>query len=143
MKRSEEEQGVRLVRYCKGVLLGGGGALLVCLAFLLLASAGISRGLIDPGLRTQLTVVGCVLGSFCGGLFAVRHCPGRSLLAGLAVGAVLFMLQLTLGLLTYDTMSFENGGLGLLCGALCGGAAAGVLGGGRHTARRGKKRRVR
>ncbi len=31
---------------------------------------------------------------------------------GLAVGAVLFLLQLTLGLLLYDTITPENGGIG-------------------------------
>ena len=143
MRKSEEEQGARLLRYCKSILLGGGTAFLICLAFLFLAAVGVSQGILDPGLQERLTVVGCVLGSFTGGLLAVRSCKGRGLFVGLAVGAVLFLLQLTLGLLLYDTMTPENGGLGLLCGALCGGAAAGILGGGRRGSGRGGKRRRR
>ena len=143
MRKAEEEQGARLLRYCKSILLGGGAAFLICLAFLFLAAGGVSQGFLDPGLQERLTVVGCVLGSFAGGLFAVRRCKGRGLFVGLAVGAVLFLLQLTLGLLIYDTMSLENGGLGLLCGALCGGAAAGILGGGKRSSGRGGKRRRR
>ena len=42
----------------------------------------------------------------------------------LAVGGVLFLLQLTAGLLLFETAAFENGGIGLLFGDLCGGAAA-------------------
>ena len=59
-------------------------------------------------------------------------------LAGLAAGGVLFLLLLTIGLLLFDGMSVEHGGLGLLSGSLCGGAAAGLLG-----ARPKKKKRKR
>ena len=143
MRKAEEEQGARLLHYCKSILLGGVAAFFVCLAFLLLAAVGVSQGFLDPGLQERLTVVGCVLGSFAGGLLAVRSCKGRGLFVGLAVGAVLYLLQLTMGLLLYDTMTLENGGLGLLCGALCGGAAAGILGGGKRSSggRGGKRRR--
>ena len=130
MHKTEEEQGARLMRYCKAVLVGGALAFLICLAFLFAASIGISRGLLEAKLQYQLAVVACVLGSFVGGFLAVRACPHRGLFVGLAVGGVLFLLVLTLALLFFDSMSFENGGLGLLCGALCGGAAAGILGGG-------------
>lgn len=143
MRKNEEEHGARLMRYCKAVLLGGGAAFSICMVFLFLASVGISQGLLDGSLRYQLAVVGCVLGSFCGGLLAVRRGPARGLLVGLAAGAVLFLLQLTLALLIYDAVSFENGGLGLLCGALCGGAAAGILGGGKGGSPKSKKRRPR
>ena len=145
MRKNEEEQGAKLLQYGKAVLFGGGVAFVICLLCLLLASVGISRGLLSAGLRTQLVVIACVAGGFCGGLFAVRQCPARGLIVGIAVGGVLFLLQLTLGLLLYDTLSPENGGLGLLCGALCGGAAAGILGGGgrRPSYAKGKKRRKR
>lgn len=144
MRKNEEEQGAMLLRYGKAVLLGGAAAFAVCLVFLLLAALGISQGLLDAGLRYQLTVVGCVLGSFCGGVLAVRRCPARGLFVGLAVGAVFFLLELTLAFLLYDTVSFENGGLGLLFGALCGGAAAGILGGeGKGRSGKAKKRRGR
>ena len=129
MRKNEEDQGAKLVRYVLGVLMGGGVALLACFLFLLLASVGISRGLVGEGLMYQMTIVGCVLGGFAGGMTAVRRCGSRALIVGLLTGAVLFLLMLTAGLLFFDAASPEEGGLGLLCGALCGGAAAGILGG--------------
>ena len=41
---------------------------------------------------------------------------------------VFFLLLLTVGVLLFESMSLEAGGLGLLCGGLCGGAAAGLMG---------------
>lgn len=142
MRKGEEDQGTILLRYGKAILIGGVVGFATCLLFLLLAALGVSRGLIGGELRYQLTVVGCVLGGFVGGMFAVRSCPARGLFVGLAVGCALFLLQLTLGLLIYKNASLENGGVGLLCGALCGGAAAGILGsGGRKTTKKKKGRR--
>lgn len=129
MRKNEEDQSAKLVRYVMDVLLGGAVALLVCFLFLLAASFGISRGWLGEKLMYQLTIVGCVLGGFIGGVVAVGRCRSRTLIVGLLVGAVLFLLMLTVGLLFYDSIAPEEGGLGLLCGALCGGAAAGILGG--------------
>lgn len=141
MRKGEEDQGTMLLRYGREVLLGGGLALATSLILLFLTAAAISKGLLSAGLREQVTVVACVLGSFSGGLFAVRRCPARGLFVGLTVGAVLFLLQLTLGLLIYEAPSLENGGLGALCGDLCGGAAAGILaGGGKRRAPKKKHR---
>ncbi len=128
MRKSEEEQGAKLLHYGKFILLGGIGAFAISLAVLFLAAVGISQGLLDAGLQYQFAVVACVLGGFVGGMFAVRNCSARGLFIGLSVGGVLFLLQLTMGLLLYDSFSLESGGVGLLCGALCGGAAAGILG---------------
>lgn len=130
MRKSEEDQGKLLLRCGKLILLGGLTAFLMCTAFLFLVSVGISEGLIGMNLQYRLTVVICVLSSFLGGIMAVRQCPGRGLLVGVAVGGVLFLLQLSMGLILYDTFSLENGGIGLLCGGLCGGAASGILSGG-------------
>lgn len=141
MRKGEEDQGTVLLRYGKAILLGGAVGFLSCVLFLLLASFGVSRGLIGAELRYQLTVVGCVLGGFIGGVFAVRGCRGRGLFVGLAVGGAHFLLQLTLGLLIYKDVSMESGGVGLLCGALCGGAAAGILSGGSRKTSKSKKRR--
>jgi len=141
MRKGEEDQGTMLLRYGREVLLGGGLALAVSLLLLFLAAVGVSRGLLGAGLREQIAVVACVLGSFGGGLFAVRRCPARGLFVGLAVGAVLFLLQLTLGLLIYDAPSLENGGIGILFSDLCGGAAAGILAGGGKRRAPKKKRR--
>lgn len=145
MRKNEEDQGTMLLRYGKAVLLGGAVAFAVSLILLFLAAAGVSGGLLDGALRYQLAVISCVLGSFSGGVFAVRLSPARGLFVGLAVGAVLFLLQLTVSLLLYGGLSVESGGVGLLFGALCGGAAAGILSGGGKRKRPGmtKKRRNR
>ncbi len=141
MRKGEEDQGTMLLKYGKAILLGGAAACLIWVGVLVLTAVGISRGALGAELRYQITVVGCVLGGFAGGLFAVRRCPGRGLFVGVAVGAVLFLLQLTLGLLIYNEISPEGGGVGLLCGALCGGAAAGILGGGGKKSVKRKKRK--
>lgn len=134
-RKNEEDQGTMLLCYGKAVLIGGAAAFAVGLAVLFLAAFGVSRGILDSGLRYQLTVVSCVLGSFAGGIFAVRSSPARGLFVGLAVGGVLFLLQLSLGLLLFEGFTLESGGVGLLFGDLCGGTAAGILSGG------GKKRK--
>ena len=55
--------------------------------------------------------------------------PGRpALRVGPGGGAVLFLLLLTAGLLVYDGATVANGGLGILCACLCGGAIPGILG---------------
>ncbi len=146
MRKNEEEHGAVLLRYGKNILFGGIIALALCLVLLLIAAFGISRGILSPSMRYQLTVAACVLGSFCGGGLAVGQCGGtRGLFVGMAVGGVLFLLQLTIGILLYDTFSLDGGALGLLFGALCGGAAAGILvrGGGRRSGVREKKKRRR
>ncbi len=137
MRKGEEDQGTKLVRYVLSILIGGGVALLVCLLFLLICSVGISKGWLGEDLMYQLTIVGCVLGGFGGGMIAVKRCGARALIIGGATGAVFFLLLLTIGLLLFDAAAMEEGGLGLLCGALCGGAAAALLGG----KRTGKKKR--
>lgn len=146
-RKSEEEQAGMLLHCGKAVLWGCGTAFLMGIALLLLAALGVSRGLVDSGLRYQLTVVSCVLGSFAGGLLAVRNAPAtvHGLFMGVAVGGALFLIQLSLGLLLYEELTMGSGGMGLLFGDLCGGAAAGILGRGgkRRKTGRNKKRRSR
>ena len=72
-----------------------------------------------------------------GGCFAVRRVGRRSLLVGLGVGAVLFLLLLTAGLIANQGTSIANGGAGILCACLCGGAIPGLFG------RKPKKKRRR
>lgn len=139
MRRNEEEQSAKLIRYVLGVLLGGAVALLACFLFLLMASIGISRGWISQDLMYQVTVVGCVLGGFIGGVTAVQRCGSRALVVGLLTGAVFFLLLLTVEIVFYKSAAPQEGGIGLLCGALCGGAAAGLLS--RGGSRRAKKHR--
>ena len=128
MRKTEEDQGTRLVRAMTNILLGGVVALAVCLMFLFLCSIGISGGWLQEGLMYQMAVVSSLIAGIAGAITAVRRCGSRALIVGLAVGAVFFLLLLTVGVLLFESMSLEAGGLGLLCGGLCGGAAAGLMG---------------
>ena len=58
-----------------------------------------------------------------------------------ATGGVLFLLLLTVGVLLFDAHSVEQGGIGLACGCLCGGAAAGLLGSGKKKSVKKKRRK--
>ena len=136
MRKNEEDQGAKAVRYLVGVILGGVAALIVCFVFLLIASVCISRGLLGMGLLYQITLVGCVVGAFAGGRLAIRRCGSRALIVGLATGLVLFLLLLTVGVIGFRAAP-EAGGIGLCCASLCGGAVAGLLGVGG----KGKKKR--
>lgn len=138
MPKKEEEQGTKIIRYMIGVLLGGAVAFAVCLLVLLLASVAISSGKLSEEFTGQITVTACVLGAFAGGLQAVRRCGVRALIVGIVTGAVLFLLLLTIGTLAFHATPKESGGFVMLCGCLCGGAAAGLLG---RTGGRKKKRR--
>ncbi len=140
MKHMEEDQGTRLVRCVLGVLLGGAVALLGCFFFLLLASIGISKGWIGEQLMYLMTVVSCVIGGFLGGTAAIRRCRSRALVVGLLTGCVFFLILLTVGVLFFGPAAPEEG-LALLCGALCGGAAAGLLGAKRPARKKRKARR--
>ena len=129
MRKTEEDQGTKLIRVMAKILIGGVVALAVCLLVLLGCSIAVSAGWLQEAFATQMTIIGCVLGGFAGGSYAIRRCRTRTLLVGLAVGGVLFLLQVTVGVLAFGEITMEREGLGLLCGALCGGAAAGILGG--------------
>ncbi|WP_283115434.1 TIGR04086 family membrane protein [Intestinimonas timonensis] len=128
MRKAGEEQGVRWLQVMTAILLGGLLSLAVCLAVLLLCSIGISKGWLGETSMDKLAIVACVLGGFSGGVLTVKRCGSRALLSGLAAGGAFFLLLLTGGLLFFaDTVSMDQGGLGLLSGCLCGGAAAGLL----------------
>ena len=128
MGKWEEDPGKALIRCACGVLLGGAVAFAVSLALLLLASWAISAGAMGEELSARVTVGACVLGAFAGGLVAVRQCGRRALVVGLATGAVFFLLLLTVGALAFGSVPRDGRGALVLCAALCGGAAAGLLG---------------
>ena len=88
----------------------------------------------------QMTVVGCVIGGFSGGTAAIRRCQSRALIVGLLTGCVFFLILLTIGVLFFGPAAPEEG-LSLLCGALCGGAAAGLLSRPRPARKKRKGRR--
>lgn len=129
MRVNEEDQGVKLVRFMSAILLGALLAVGISLMVLFLCSVGISGGWLSESYMLQYTLAGCVVGSFAGGLFAVLRCRAKTLLVGLGVGCILFLLLLTIGSLLYTDTSLERRGVGLLCACLLGGALSGLLGG--------------
>lgn len=127
--RHQEESGGQWINAMCEVLKGGVLAGVAAILTLLLCAVMVSAGLLRERWIEGAVMAACVLGALIGGLFAVRRIGRRALPVGLGVGAVLFLLLLTAGLLAYDTTSVERGGTGVLCACLCGGGVAGILGG--------------
>ncbi len=136
-ERKQEETGSPWLNVMIELLKGGVLAGVVSLAALLLCAALVSAGMLRERWMAGAVLAVCVAGAAVGGLYAVFRIGERSLLVGPGVGAVLFLLLLTAGMLAYDSASLENGGVGILCACLCGGAIAGILG------RKPKKKRRR
>ena len=134
-KGREDGGGQWLNTVCE-VLKGGVLAGVVTILALLLCSVLVSMGVIPVEAMEGTVLAVCVLGTLVGGIYAVRR-SGAALAAGLGVGAVLFLLLLTAGLLAYEGASVANGGVSVLCACLCGGAIPGILG------RKPKKKRRR
>ena len=125
-----EERGANAVQMATGVALGGLLALGIELIVLLLGAAAVSNGILKEAAAPQLTAAACVLGCFGGGLLACAKWKSRRLLGALAAGAVCYLLILAVGLLMSDELAFGLQSLIELAGCLCGGALAGLLGGG-------------
>lgn len=135
-KRQEEGGSAWLNAMCE-ILKGGVLAGIVTIVSLLVCAILVSMGVLPVSAMEGSVLAVCVLGTLIGGVYAVSRSGGRSLLAGLGVGAVLFLLLLTAGLIAYEGASIANGGVGILCACLCGGAIPGILG------RKPKKKRRR
>lgn len=136
-----EAQGANAVQMATGVALGGLLALGVELMILLLGALAVSRGILREDAAPQLTAAACVLGCFAGGLLACARWKSRRLLGGLAAGAVCFLLILAVGLLMSDDMELGAQALVELAGCLCGGALAGLLGGGKRKKRASSRKK--
>ncbi len=135
--RRQEDPGSQWINSMCELLKGGVLAGVAAVLALLLCAVLVSAGLIRECWMEGAVLSVCVLGGLVGGIYAVRKIGRRTLLAGLGVGAVLFLLLLTAGLLAYETASMEQGGAGILCACLCGGGIAGILGG---TSRKKRRR---
>lgn len=125
-RRPEELGGQWLNAACE-VLKGGALAGVVVTLALLICAVLVSTGAVPVGGTYGLVLAVCVLGALAGGLWTVRQVSSRPLLAGLGTGAVLFLLLLTAGFIVYQSASIANGGAGILCACLCGGAIPGLL----------------
>ena len=128
-ERRSEELGSQWLNAMCEVLKGGVLAGVTTILALLACSALVSAGALPVSAMYGAVLAVCVLGAMIGGIWAVRRVGTRSLLVGLGVGAVLFLLLLTAGLFVYKGASVANGGTGILCASLGGGAIPGLLGG--------------
>lgn len=124
-KRPETPEKARiteLYELLKGGVLAGAIALLLLAMCALLMSAGILRERWMEG----LVLLVCVLGAVVGGGVTVARVGERGLLTGVAVGIILSLVLLMVGVLVYDADPMA-GGLRVILACLCGGGIAGVL----------------
>ena len=135
--RKAEAQGFNAAQMITAVALGGLLALGVELMVLLLGAAAVSNGILKEDAASQVTAAACVAGCLIGGALACARWESKRLLAGLATGAVCYLLILAVGLLMGDGFQLGVQALIELAGCLCGGAIAGLFSG-----RKGKKRKT-
>lgn len=127
-KKPEDPAAVWLGTMCR-LLKGGGVAVVTAALGLVVCALLVSGGVVGEKLMGRGILAICVVSSLVGGLVAVRRLERGTLLAGLGVGGILFLLLLTVGFLLYEDASLSNGGVPILIACCCGGAIAGVLGG--------------
>lgn len=127
-KKPDEPGAVWLGTMCR-LLKGGALAVVTAALGLVVCALLVSGGMVGERLMGRGVLAICVVSSLVGGLVAVRRLERATLLAGLGVGGILFLLLLTAGFLLYEDASISNGGVPILIACCCGGAIAGVLGG--------------
>lgn len=127
-KKPEDPGAVWLSVMCR-LLKGGGVAVVTSALGLVVCALLVSGGVVGEQLMGRGVLAICVVSSLVGGLVAVHRLDRATLLAGLGVGGILFLLLLTAGFLLYEDVSLSNGGVPILIACCCGGAIAGVLGG--------------
>ena len=135
--RRREDGGSQWLNAVCEILKGGVLAGVVTILSLLACAVLVSMGAVPVNAMEGGGPAAWGLGTLAGGIYAVRRSGTRPLAAGLGVGAVLFLLLLTAGLIAYEDSSVANGGVSILCACLCGGAIPGILG------RKPKKKRRR
>lgn len=127
-KKPEDPGAVWLSTMCR-LLKGGGVAVVMASLGLVVCALLVSGGAVGERVMGRGVLAICVVSSLVGGLVAVHRLERGTLLAGLGVGGILFLLLLTAGFLLYEDASISNGGVPILIACCCGGAIAGVLGG--------------
>lgn len=134
-KRRPDHDGQWVYTMCE-LLKGGVAAGVITILALLLCAVLMSVGLLREEWIEGTVLACCVIGSFVGGELCIKRVRSKTILIGLAVGGILFLLLLTAGLLAFESSGMKQGGIGILCASLCGGGISGLLGG-----REKKKRR--
>jgi len=126
-KTRENEHSTQLTRFAAGICGGIGIGLIVGLGILGVAAVAISGGVLSGSEELRLAIIAGFIGGLIGALWAIRKCRARGLLVGAAVGAGIFLIYLTAGIVLFGNGTMEQGGIGILCACLAGGAAAHIL----------------
>lgn len=119
------------------IIKGGALAGIISIFILFLCAIMVSMGVLPVHSIEGVVLVACILGALIGASYEVCHTNSSTLLIGIGVGLVLFLLLFTAGFIVYDGISFSPGGIKICCACLCGGAVPGILG------RKPKKKRRR
>lgn len=135
-RRPEPADGGWINTMCE-LLKGGVLAGIVSIVGLLFCAVLMSAGVLREAWMEGTVLAVCAVSALAGGLYAENKIRSRAMLVGIGVGIVLCLLLLVAGVLAYRADSIGEGGTGVLCACLCGGAMAGILG------RRPKKKRKR
>ena len=138
MEKMEQDYGLLILQYSKGIFAGGVVALGVCLGILVIGALLLAQGMIAMDYLYQMTLVGCAIGSFAGGRWAICQCKHRGLIVGILVGACLTVLCIGIGILLFHG-SPSAGGLGIFLASIGGGGISSFWR--RKTKGKGKKKR--
>lgn len=98
----------------------------VCLLLLAVFSVLIAGGKLSSGLMEYISIGVFFVGSFAGAAVTIKREKGKLLLAGLAEGALLFLVTIVVGAFMPGAL-IGNATLPLLISGLFGGAAAGLF----------------
>ena len=99
MEKTEARPDAERMKWCKGIALGGAAAFITSLLLLLAMAWGICSGRIALGQESGGVAAITFLAALIGSMLAVRLSGLHGLLPGAAVGAVLCLLQLIVGVL--------------------------------------------
>lgn len=127
-KSKTDDQGsvwlMAMAQMLKGALLSG----ILIMVMLLFGSMLISSGMLGQDAAQAMIPASCVIGCLVGGLFAVRKHGSRAIITGFGVGAILFLLLISIGTVAFGEISLGQRALTTMLACLCGGTMAGILG---------------
>ena len=137
-KRDRRQEGPDHRPIYVGCSLMRGGVLagVVAVGALFLCAWLVSVGVLRERWMTGAVLAVCLLGALAGGRYAVKQIRSRTLLVGLGVGAMLFLMLLLAGALAYGVVPLAPGAVWSLAACLIGGGLSGLFGVGTQKKRR-------
>jgi len=116
----------------KGSVIAG----LTVLVLLIICAVLTSFGVIRQNWMSGSVLAVCIFSAMVGGSYAANRIRAYTLMVGLGVACILFLLLLAAGTIAYGTVTIEKNGIAILASCLCGGGISGIL-----TCRPRKKRK--